>query len=297
MLDRITLSLRNWRYGLVGSIALTLVLWSGTNLPGFAIGAQFAPVNPRLGETVVVDIDSTSGMDKAPTIKVSGKSYPAFAIDSKRFRAMIPTMPIEKPGNRQVSIVDNQVTTTLQIAIGDRKFPFQHIDLPPGKSGVDATEMEVKRIAAFKETLSPDKHWNGKFIAPNRGRISSPFGVRRYYNGKLAEDYYHRGLDYAGGYGSAVVAPAAGKVVLVGYAKNGFRIHGNVVGVDHGQGVVSIYMHMSKINVKEGQMLKPGDKIGAIGTTGASTGAHLHWGLYVNGIAVDPGQWRSTSIE
>jgi murein DD-endopeptidase MepM/ murein hydrolase activator NlpD len=297
MLDRITLSLRNWRYGLFGSIALTLVLWSGTNLPGFALSAQFAPVKPHLGDTVIVDIAATSGIDKAPMIKVGDKSYPAFAIDAKRFRAMIPTMPIEKPGNRQVSIVDNKVTTTLQIAIGNRKFPFQHIDLPPGKSGVDATEMEVKRIAAFKETLSADKHWNGKFIAPNRGRISSPFGVRRYYNGKLADDYYHRGLDYAGGYGSAVVAPAGGEVVLVGYEKNGFRIHGNVVGVDHGQGVVSIYMHLSKIHVQEGQMLEPGDKIGAIGTTGASTGAHLHWGLYVNGIAVDPGQWRSTSIE
>jgi murein DD-endopeptidase MepM/ murein hydrolase activator NlpD len=289
--------LRNWRYGLFGSIALTLVLWSGTNVPGLALTAQFAPVNPHLGDTVVVDVASTSGMAQAPTIKVGNTSYPAFAIDGKQFRAMIPTMPIEKPGNRQVSIVDNRVTTTLQIAVGDRKFPFQHINLPPGKSGVDATEMELKRVAVFKTTLSPDKHWNGKFIAPNRGRISSPFGVRRYYNGKLAEDYYHRGLDYAGGYGSAVVAPAAGEVVLVGYEKNGFRIHGNVVGVDHGQGVVSIYMHLSKIDVEEGQMLEPGDKIGAIGTTGASTGAHLHWGLYVNGIAVDPGQWRSTSIE
>jgi murein DD-endopeptidase MepM/ murein hydrolase activator NlpD len=297
MLDSITFSLRNWRYGLFGSIALTLVLWSGTNVPGLALSTQIVPVKPHLGDTVVVDIAATSGMAKAPTIKVGDKSYPAFAIDGKRFRAMIPTMPIEKPGNRLVSIVDNKVTTTLQIAVGNRKFPFQHINLPPGKSGVDATEMELKRVAAFKTTLSAEKHWNGKFIAPNKGRTSSPFGVRRYYNGKLADDYYHRGLDYAGGYGSAVVAPAGGEVVLVGYEKDGFRVHGNVVGVDHGQGVVSIFMHMSKIDVEEGEMLEPGDKIGAIGTTGASTGAHLHWGLYVNGIAVDPVQWRSTSIE
>jgi murein DD-endopeptidase MepM/ murein hydrolase activator NlpD len=296
-IDSIKFSLRNWRYGLFGSIALTLVLWSGTNVPGLALSTQFAPVKPHLGDTVVVNIASTSDVGKAPTIKVGDKSYPAFAIEGKRFRAMIPTTPIEKTGERNVSIVDNKVTTTLQINVGNRKFPFQRINLPPGKSGVDATEIELKRVAAFKATISSDKHWNGKFIAPNKGRISSPFGVRRYYNGKLAEDYYHRGLDYAGGYGSAIVAPAGGEVVLVGYEKNGFRIHGNVVGVDHGQGVVSIFMHMSKINVEEGQMLEPGDKIGAIGTTGASTGAHLHWGLYVNGIAVDPGQWRSTSIE
>ena len=193
--------------------------------------------------------------------------------------------------------MDNTGTITLRIAVADRKFPLQSINLPPGKSGVDATEMELKRVLAFKATVSPDKLWSGKFIAPNQGRTSSPYGVRRKYNGKLAEDYYHRGLDYAGGYGSAVVAPAGGEVVLVGYEKDGFRVHGNVVGVDHGQGLVSIFMHMSKITVEEGDQLAPGDQIGAIGTTGASTGPHLHWGLYVNGVSVDPVQWRQTAID
>ncbi len=297
MVNRITFLLRNWRYGIFGSIALTMVLWSSTNVPGLALSTQFAPVKPLLGETVVVDIASTSGTPKAPTIRVGGKSYPAFAIDGGRFRAMIPTTPLEQPGDRQVSIVDNQGTTTLSVAVGNRKFPFQRINLPPGKSGVDATEMELQKVAAFKATVSADKLWDGKFIAPNQGRTSSPFGVRRYYNGKLAADYYHRGLDYAGGEGSAVVAPAGGEVILVGYEKNGFRVHGNVVGLDHGQGVVSIFMHLSKIDVEAGQMLAPGDKLGAIGNTGSSTGPHLHWGLYVNGTSVDPVQWRSTSIE
>jgi hypothetical protein len=297
MLDRITFSLRNWRYGLFGSIALTMVLWSSTNVPGLALSAQFAPVKPYLGDTVVVDIAATSGTPKPPTIRVGDKSYPAFPIDGGRFRAMIPTTPLEKPGDRQVSIVDNKGITTINVAVANRKFPFQRINLPPGKSGVDATEMELQKVAAFKTIVSSEKFWDGKFIAPNKGRTSSPFGVRRYYNGQLATDYYHRGLDYAGRYGSAVVAPAGGKVVLVGYQKDGFRVHGNAVGLDHGQGVVSIFMHLSAINVEEGQMLEPGDKIGAIGNTGASTGAHLHWGLYVNGISVDPVQWRSTSIE
>jgi murein DD-endopeptidase MepM/ murein hydrolase activator NlpD len=297
MLDRITFSLRNWRYGLFGSIALTMVLWSSTNTPGLAFSSQFAPLKPHLGDTVVVDIAPTSGKAKPPTIRVGDKSYPAFAIDGGRFRAMIPTTPLEKPGDRQVSIVDNQGTTTINVAVANRKFPFQRINLSPGKSGIDATEMELQKVATFKAIVSPDKFWDGKFIAPNQGRTSSPFGVRRYYNGKLATDYYHRGLDYAGSYGSAVVAPAGGEVVLVGYEKNGFRVHGNVVGLDHGQGVVSIFMHLSKIDVEEGQMLEPGDKLGAIGNTGASTGPHLHWGLYVNGTSVDPVQWRSTSIE
>ena len=210
---------------------------------------------------------------------------------------MIPTTPLEQPGDRDLTISDGTDPRALKIPVADRKFSVQRINFSPGKSGLEATELELKQVAAFKAIVSPEKLWDGKFIAPNQGRTSSPYGVRRYYNGVLATDYYHRGLDYAGGYGSAVVAPAAGRVVLVGYEKKGFRVHGNVVGLDHGQGVVSIFMHLSKIAVEEGETLDPGDRLGSIGSTGSSTGPHLHWGLYVNNVSVDPVQWRSQSID
>jgi murein DD-endopeptidase MepM/ murein hydrolase activator NlpD len=288
---------RNWQYALLGAIALTIVLWSAVKVPGLALGANFAPTNPRLGETLVVNITASPGKITPPIVKVGEKTYPAFGIGGDRFRAMIPITPLEKPGEREVKISNNGENTTLKITVADRQFKTQRINFSGGKGGIEATEMELDRVKAFKATVSNVKMWNGKFIAPNQGRTSSPFGVRRYYNGELAMDYYHRGLDYAGGYGSAVVAPAGGKVVLVGYEKNGFRVHGNVVGVDHGQGVVSIFMHLSKIDVEEGDLLAPGDRIGAIGSTGASTGPHLHWGLYVNAVSIDPVQWRSNSID
>jgi murein DD-endopeptidase MepM/ murein hydrolase activator NlpD len=288
---------RNWQYTLLGGIVLTIVLWSAIKVPGMALSARFAPASPRLGETLVVNIAATPGKTAAPTIKVGDKTYPAFKIGTDRFRAMIPTTPLEQPGDRNLTISSNPDTTTLRIPVANRQFKTQRINFSGGKAGIEATEMELRQVAAFKATVSPEKLWEGNFIAPNDGRTSSPFGVRRYYNGELAMDYYHRGLDYAGGYGSAVVAPAAGRVVLVGYEKKGFRVHGNVVGVDHGQGVVSIFMHLSKIAVEEGEMLDPGDRIGSIGSTGASTGPHLHWGLYVNAVSVDPVQWRSNSIE
>ncbi len=300
-----------WRYGLLGAIALTIVLWSAVNLPGLALSAKFTPENPRLGETIVINImvdpigsppptvkpGTASKKPILPTVKIGDKTYPAFPQGVDRFRAMIPTTPLEKPGTRSIVITDSIGTTTLKIPVTDRKFPIQRINFSPGKSGLEATEKELKLVTAFKATVSSDKLWSGKFIAPNEGKTSSPYGVKRYYNGVFANDYYHRGLDYAGGYGSPVVAPAGGKVALVGYEKNGFRVHGNVVGVDHGQGVVSIFMHMSKITVEEGQVLNPGDQIGAIGTTGSSTGPHLHWGLYVNGVSVDPVQWRTSAID
>jgi murein DD-endopeptidase MepM/ murein hydrolase activator NlpD len=288
---------RNWQYALVGAIALTIAIWSAVKVPGLALGSNFTPANPRLGETIVIDITATPGKTTPPTVKVGSKTYPAFSIGANRFRSMIPTTPLEQPGDRTVTISDSIETNKLKISVADRKFQTQRINFSGGKAGIEATAMELKQVADFKATVSPEKLWSGKFIAPNQGRTSSPYGVRRYYNGELAMDYYHRGLDYAGGYGSAVVAPAAGKVVLVGYEKQGFRVHGNVVGVDHGQGVVSIFMHMSKIAIEVGDNLDPGDRIGSIGSTGASTGPHLHWGLYVNAVSVDPVQWRSNAID
>lgn len=89
------------------------------------------------------------------------------------------------------------------------------------------------------------------------------------------------------------MAPAAGRVALVGRVSQGFRIHGNIVGIDHGQGVTSTYLHLSRINVKEGDVVQAGQLIGAVGSTGAVTGPHLHWGLYVQGQSVDPVPWRN----
>ncbi len=300
-----------WRYALLGAIAWTIVLWSAVALPGWSLGAKFTPENPRLGETISIYISADPSKSPPPTVKpgappqktvmptvkVGNKTYPAFSQGVDRFRALIPTTPLEKSGTREVTISDSIGTTTLKIPVTDRKFPIQRINFSPGKSGLEATEKELKLVASFKATVSPDKLWSGKFIAPNQGKTTSPYGVKRYYNGVFANDYYHRGLDYAGGYGSPVVAPAGGKVALVGYEKNGFRVHGNVVGIDHGQGVVSIFMHMSKITIAEGDTVNPGDQIGAIGSTGSSTGPHLHWGLYVNGVSVDPVQWRANSID
>ena len=121
--------------------------------------------------------------------------------------------------------------------------------------------------------------------------------MRRYYNGQLAKDYYHRGVDYAGAIGSPVVAPASGRVALVGRVSQGFQVHGNTIGIDHGQGVTSTFLHLSRINVQEGDVVQAGQVIGAVGATGAVTGPHLHWGLYVQGQAVDPVPWRNNKFK
>ncbi|MEA5620961.1 M23 family metallopeptidase [Cronbergia sp. UHCC 0137] len=263
-------------------------------LPAAALEFQITPKNPQLGDTISVEIDVDNQQNpSSPILTIGEKTYPAFSIAPNKYRAFIPTTPLEKPGVRKFQITKDGKQRNIAVWVRDRQFPTQRINLPPGKAGVKATEHELQQVAAFKKLQTPEKYWNGVFLKPNKGRMTTTYGVRRYYNGKFANDYYHRGLDYAGAAGSAVIAPADGKVALVGTVSQGFRVHGNLVGVDHGQGVTSIFMHLSRINVKEGDFVKAGQLIGTVGSTGASTGPHLHWGLYVNGQSIDPKPWQT----
>ncbi|MBD2520202.1 M23 family metallopeptidase [Nostoc sp. FACHB-973] len=280
---------------LKGMFAVLPITWA---LPVDALQVKVTPTNPKLGDTLSVEINLDNPENATnPTVVIGKNTYPAFEIAPNQYRAFVPTTPLEKAGTRSLQVTGDGQVQNLAVNVQNRKFPVQRITLPPGKAGVDATEYELKRVAAFKALQTPEKYWNGVFLRPNAGRMSTTYGVRRYYNGKFAEDYYHRGLDYAGAAGSAVIAPAAGRVALVGKVSQGFRVHGNVVGIDHGQGVASIFMHLSRINVKEGDLVKAGQLIGAVGSTGASTGPHLHWGLYVNGLSVDPTPWRTKVVK
>ena len=278
--------------GIITAIPMAL------GLPAKALEVQIMPKNPQLGDTisVLIEADAQKSLSN-PTVTVGEKTYPAFEIAPRQYRSFIPTTPLEKAGVRTIKVSEEGQEQKLSVQVRDRKFPVQRITLPPGKAGVDATEYELKRVAEFKALQTPEKYWNGVFLTPNAGRTSTRYGVRRYYNGVFANDYYHRGQDYAGAAGSSVTAPAAGRVALVGTVSQGFRVHGNVIGIDHGQGVVSIFMHLSRINVQEGDFVKAGQKIGAVGSTGASTGPHLHWGLYVNGQSIDPLPWKSQEIK
>ena len=263
-------------------------------LPAKALEVKVIPPNPQLGDTIAVEV-VTDDPDTPPRVTLDSQDYPVFENNGK-YRALIPTSPLNTPGKMTLSVRGDYQTSNIGVWLKNRTFPVQKIWLS-GKSGRPATPLELERVSAFKELVTPQKYWQGSFVRPNAAQVSTGFGVRRYYNNVFAQDYYHKGVDYAGGYGSPVVAPAAGKVRLVGREDAGFHVHGNVVGIDHGQGVLSIFMHLQDIDVVEGAMVKAGERIGTIGSTGASTGPHLHWGLYVNQTAVDPVPWRFGKID
>ncbi|NJO47526.1 MAG: M23 family metallopeptidase [Oscillatoriales cyanobacterium RM2_1_1] len=272
-------------------------LQPGCHVPvGLALQVQVRPQAPQLGDTISVVVTGLK-TDGAPTVMMAGKTYPSFPLGSNRFRALLPTTPLDRPGTRQLQIKNGPEAQLVSIQVRDRNFPTQSIWLPPGKDGIEGTDYEFERVAVLKALVTPEKYWNGPFRRPSDGSVSTVYGVRRYYNDEFAEDYYHRGVDYAAATGSPVYAPAAGRVALVGLESQGFELHGNAIGIDHGQGVVSIFIHLSRIDVQEGDRVEAGQVIGGIGSTGASTGPHLHWGLYVQGQAVDPVPWRYEGIE
>lgn len=266
--------------------------------PAQALKVQITPSNPQLGDTLSVIVQpEKSGTSSPPVVQIGTKTYQTFATGSNRFRALLPTTPLDRPGKLTIQVTGEGEVRNLAVWLRNRTFPTQSIWLPPDKEDVQGSDREFDRVDAFKQLVTPQKYWNGPFLRPNQGEITTIYGVRRYYNGEFANDYYHRGVDYAGATGSPVVAAAAGRVALVGREADGFQIHGNTVGIDHGQGVTTIYLHLSRINVKEGDVVRAGQVIGAVGSTGASTGPHLHWGLYVQGQSVDPVPWRYQAFE
>lgn len=289
-----------WQYRLsvsfaLGAIALLSVLITPVlSAPVVPLSVQVQPSNPQLGDTLSVVIQGASSAN--PTVAFNQKTYTAFPMGADRYRALLPTTPQSAAGRQSIQVTADGTVKDLAVQLRDRTFPTQSIWLGNG-GGPEGTDNEFDRVDAFKALVTPDKLWNGAFQRPATGEVTSVYGVRRYYNGEFAEDYYHRGVDYAGGVGSAIIAPAAGKVVLVGRVADGFELHGNTIGVDHGQGVASIFIHLSRIDVKEGDTVQAGQTLGGIGSTGAATGPHLHWGLYVNGLSIDPVPWRESGFE
>ena len=163
-----------------------------------------------------------------------------------------------------------------------RRFAARH--------GLDAfpyvVSAEAERLAAATARFSAERGWQGPLERPVAGTISSYFGSRRSYEGGPYTSY-HSGTDIRAPAGTPVRAAAGGTVVLA----EPLDIHGNMVVIDHGWGLLTGYAHLSVIGVQVGQRVAGGEEIGKVGNTGLSTGNHLHWEVWVGGVSVDGAQW------
>jgi murein DD-endopeptidase MepM/ murein hydrolase activator NlpD len=182
---------------------------------------------------------------------------------------------------------DGERRETLKVA--SRAWDIQRIDgLPPAKvtpKPEDAARIatEAAMVAAARRNDAPTTDFEAPFRWPVLGRVSGVFGSQRILNGEARQPHF--GVDVAGAVGTLVVACAPGTVTL---AEPDLYFTGGTLAIDHGHGLVSIYAHLSRIDVKQGQRVAAGDPVGAMGMTGRATGPHLHWGLSWFDERLDP---------
>ncbi len=177
-----------------------------------------------------------------------------------------------------------------RLAVAPRAWRIERVDVPkrPGVTNEAFERLrapEVARIAAARAIGAASDGWRQRFEWPARGRVSGLFGSQRIYRGG-EPGAYHSGVDVAGGSGAPVASPADGVIVLA--AEKPFTLEGNLVIIDHGMGLNSAFLHLSRIDVREGQRVTRGQRIGAIGMSGRATGPHLHWAVKWRDARVDP---------
>ncbi len=205
---------------------------------------------------------------------------------------LMPVPVDEKPGEYKIELLDKAGTSlaSVPLRVLDAHFPKQNVVIEQGLAELKPSPGETETVTAFRNAVSEVRNWSEPLALPVRGCMTSPFGVQRYMNGK-ATGGFHGGLDQRSPAGTPVHAVDGGTVKIV----REWNLHGRTVGIDHGQGLQSMYLHMSKVAVAEGATVKKGDVVGYVGSTGRSTAPHLHWSLYVNGVAVNPRDWVQTT--
>jgi murein DD-endopeptidase MepM/ murein hydrolase activator NlpD len=212
-----------------------------------------------------------------------------------------------------------------QITVDDHEFGRELIFLPESLYKRATSTRDIARDARAVKTIlsleSPERRWSGRWREPVPGMKSTGYGVERYYyratdstrsitldtqaktRGTFAGDtsdaplsgapsWRHAGVDIPAKRGASISAPAAGVVVDVG----DYLLSGRTVLVDHGQGVMSAYFHLDTATVSKGDIVRAGERIGRVGSTGLATGPHLHFGVYLHGKDVDPVAWRDMPL-
>lgn len=201
---------------------------------------------------------------------------------------LMPIPADQKPGSYRVELVDakNGVLSSHNVTVLDAHFRKQNVTIEPEVAELKPSPGESEAAMSFRQIVSDVRYWSDPLGLPVQTCMTSPYGVQRYLNGKPTGNI-HAGLDLRAPTGTPIRAVADGVVKIV----REWNLHGNTVGIDHGQGLESMYQHLSRFAVAEGATVKKGDVIGYSGSTGRSNAPHLHWTLYVNSVPVNPLEW------
>ncbi len=248
--------------------------------------------NPSVkqGEVLRVNIKNPAPDLKQATAWVAGVKAPLFFQKaSNTYEGLLPVKIAQKMGGYTLKIQDYNGKTihTGKVEVTNGGYSRQNIQVSSSMKGHSSAEPgELETIGKLKTHTGNTRYWSEPLIRPTEDCMNSRFGNLRYHNNKFTGNY-HRGIDLRSPQGRPIKATTGGVVKI---AKT-FRLHGGTVGIDHGQGMSSVYIHMSQILVKPGDVVKQGQVVGKVGSTGFATGPHLHWGLFVNGHPVNPQPW------
>jgi murein DD-endopeptidase MepM/ murein hydrolase activator NlpD len=247
------------------------------------LAAPAPAVEPSLrpGGVAIVEVGSID--TAAPVVTLDDKPLLVMQRGGKWLAVAGIALDTE-PGT--ISISANGVDSTVDISAHDYREQRITVD---NQSFVDQTPEQLDRIFSERKIIDAvltsftETPVDGLSLkAPVPGNQSDSFGYRRFFNDQPRSP--HKGMDMSAGSGQAIVAPRAGTVAATG----NYFFNGNTVLLDHGQGFITLYCHLSDVGVEEGQQVATGDVLGAVGATGRVTGPHLHFGTYLNGTAVDP---------
>lgn len=236
------------------------------------------------GGIVLIPVDNNQIAESA---RFEKKKLAVLNIDNKKH--LLLGIPLSMTPGQHTLDINNQQGKVEKISfkVEPKTYLSQHITIK-NKRKVNPYKDDMPRILSEKKRKNTArKHWEdaevrADFIVPVDGRISGIFGLRRFFNNQPRRP--HSGLDIAAPEGTPIKAVESGKVIEAG----DFFFSGNVVYIDHGQGLITLYAHMHSINVKVGDMIQRGQVIGTVGETGRVTGPHLHLSVIANQTLVDP---------
>ena len=264
-----------------------------------ALTISLAPARAPQGSVVVVTVTSP-GLLASPVLVDGGRRIPLAPAGESRWAALVGIDFEAAPGGRPLLVegdaVDgSKVAASAQLRVVARKFAVQRLTVDP--KFVEPPPEERERIERDREAFArafassgPGRLWSGSFRRPADGELRGNFGARRIYNGRTRSR--HAGLDVAAAEGAPVAAAAGGRVALAG----DFYFSGGSVVLDHGDGLFTMYFHLSRLDAKEGDVVAGGQRIGAVGATGRATGPHLHWAARLLGARIDPTALLTLSV-
>lgn len=250
-----------------------------------AFETEVLPAEIEPGDAFVIQVTGTE-----PSVNIvaelNGKSFPFSPCEEGCYRAVIGSDIEMKPGVYRVRVRAGEMIQYSHILLKPASFPEIHLTLPEEKvllnpEDLKRAEKEAEKLRQIWEK-STDKIWQGSFILPLDNDFSTAFGVKRIMNRKNIS--VHRGMDIKGRDGEKVKASNRGSVVL---AEDLF-FGGNTIVLDHGLGIYTVYMHLSGFNVKPGAYVSKGDIIGFVGSSGRSSGPHLHFGVKIFDLNINP---------